>query len=219
MPDFSLEMEAGHDPVAGIDEAGRGPWAGPVVAAAVILDRRALAPELAAAIDDSKKLSAARREALLEALAPCARIGVGAASVAEIDAINILQATLLAMRRAVAALGQPPGLALIDGNRAPALPCPAQTVVKGDSRSLSIAAASIAAKVTRDRLMVLLARRHPGFGWERNAGYGTAQHRAALAELGVTAHHRRSFKPIAALLRDAAPAAGAGIGGRGVPMR
>ncbi len=212
MPDLTLEREAaatipGGLPglaaptIAGIDEAGRGPWAGPVVAAAVILDTSTLDPGLAAAIDDSKRLSPARREAVLAGLAGCARIGLGAASVTEIDRLNILAATMLAMRRAVINLGAPPALALVDGNRAPDLPCPARTVVKGDSRSLSIAAASIAAKVTRDRAMARLAQRHPGFGWERNAGYGTAEHRAALAELGVTPHHRRSFAPIAALLR------------------
>ncbi len=211
MPDLTLERAAAAalpgglpglaEPlIAGIDEAGRGPWAGPVVAAAVILDTRTLDPGLAAAIDDSKRLRPARREAVLAGLAGCARIGLGAASVAEIDRLNILAATMLAMRRAVISLGAPPALALVDGNRAPDLPCPARTVVKGDSRSLSIAAASIAAKVTRDRAMARLALRHPGFGWERNAGYGTAEHRAALAELGVTAHHRRSFAPIAALL-------------------
>ncbi len=211
MPDLTLERAAAAalpgglpglaEPlIAGIDEAGRGPWAGPVVAAAVILDTRTLDPGLAAAIDDSKRLRPARREAVLAGLAGCARIGLGAASVAEIDRLNILAATMLAMRRAVISLGAPPALALVDGNRAPDLPCPVRTVVKGDSRSLSIAAASIAAKVTRDRAMARLAQRHPGFGWERNAGYGTAEHRAALAELGVTAHHRRSFAPIAALL-------------------
>ena len=211
MPDLTLERAAAaaipgglpglaEPPIAGIDEAGRGPWAGPVVAAAVILDTRTLDPGLAAAIDDSKRLRPARREAVLAGLAGCARIGLGAASVTEIDRLNILAATMLAMRRAVINLGAPPALALVDGNRAPDLPCPARTVVKGDSRSLSIAAASIAAKVTRDRAMARLALRHPGFGWERNAGYGTAEHRAALAELGFTPHHRRSFAPIAALL-------------------
>jgi len=119
------------------------------------------------------------------------------ADIAEIDRLNILQATMLAMQRAVAALPDPPEYALIDGNRAPDLPVPAQTVVKGDSRCLSIASASIVAKVTRDRIMDTLAREHPGYGWERNAGYGTAEHRAALERLGITPHHRRSFAPIA----------------------
>ena len=127
---------------------------------------------------------------------------VGAASVAEIDRLNILEATLVAMRRAVDDLGVVPAHALVDGNRAPELSCPATTVVGGDARSLSIAAASIVAKVTRDRIMARLARRYPGFGWERNAGYGTPEHRAALARLGVTPHHRRSFAPIARVLAE-----------------
>ncbi len=194
MPDRALESACAQ-PVAGIDEAGRGPWAGPVVAAAVILGRRA-----PAGIDDSKRLSRPRREALFAALGECARIGVGVASVAEIDRLNVLAATLLAMRRAVGALDVAPAHALVDGNRLPDLPCAATAVIGGDRRSLSIAAASIVAKVTRDRLMARLARRHPGFGWERNAGYGTPEHRAALARLGVTPHHRRSFAPVARLL-------------------
>lgn len=126
-----------------------------------------------------------------------ADVGVGVADVAEIDRLNILQATLLAMQRAVAALGRAPEMALIDGNIAPKLAMPARTVVKGDSLCLSIAAASIVAKVTRDRMMATLAVEHPGYGWERNAGYGTAEHRIALERLGVTPHHRRSFAPIA----------------------
>jgi ribonuclease HII len=203
MPDFSLETRLGANKgrvVVGIDEAGRGPWAGPVVAAAAWLDRAALDPSLLARLDDSKRLAPAAREGLyrqLVAVAPGgARIGVGEASVAEIDALNILQASLLAMARAVAGLGLAPDAALVDGNRAPDLPCPVETVVKGDARSLSVAAASIVAKVTRDRQMAALARRHPGYGWERNQGYGTAEHRAALARLGVTPEHRRSFRPV-----------------------
>jgi ribonuclease HII len=189
-----LKFEDGHDGlVAGIDEAGRGPWAGPVVAAAVILDGCAI-PQ---GIDDSKALSRARREGLYKRLQGCATIGVGQASVAEIERLNILGAAMLAMTRAVENLGVVPDHALIDGNRAPDLPCPATTLVGGDGRSLSIAAASIIAKVTRDRIMARLAADHPGYGWERNAGYGTAEHRAALDRLGVTAHHRRGFKPIA----------------------
>ena len=199
MPDLRLEAEAG-GVVAGIDEAGRGPWAGPVVAAAVVLDAAALAPELADAIDDSKKLTPAHRRAVAAGLAGAARIGIGAASVAEIASCNILGATLVAMGRAVAALEVVPDLALVDGNRLPRLPCPAQAVVKGDSLSLSIAAASIMAKVTRDRIMAALARHYPGFGWERNAGYGTAEHRAGLAEHGITPHHRLNFAPIRRML-------------------
>ncbi len=205
MPDFSLEDAAraqGFTAIAGIDEAGRGPWAGPVVASAVILDRAALPADLAAGLDDSKKLSAARREELFVALLPVARVGVGQAEVDEIDRLNILQATFLAMNRAAAALFPRPDFALVDGNRDPKLSCTARCVIGGDGRSLSIAAASIVAKVTRDRAMADLARRHPGYGWERNAGYGTAEHQAALARLGVTPAHRRSFKPVAALLKS-----------------
>lgn len=197
--DLSFETACGHDPVCGVDEAGRGPWAGPVVAAAVILPIAGLPDGL----DDSKTLSAGRRAALFDALRAVADIGVGTASVAEIDALNILQASLLAMRRAVAALAAAPGFALIDGNRVPeGLPCPAQAVVKGDARSASIAAASIVAKVTRDRLMVALAQQFPGYGWERNAGYGVKAHAEALKSLGVTPHHRRSFAPIHKMLCD-----------------
>ncbi|MCH7930195.1 MAG: ribonuclease HII [Proteobacteria bacterium] len=199
-PDYSLEAALGA-PVAGVDEVGRGPWAGPVVAAAVILDPA----NLPGGIDDSKRLSARRREALFAALCETARFGVGAASVAEIDRLNVLAAALLAMRRAITRLGVVPAHVLVDGNRMPALPCPATTVVGGDRRSLSIAAASIVAKVTRDRLMARLARRYPGFGWEHNAGYGTPQHRASLAAIGVTPHHRRSFAPVASRLAGTAP--------------
>ncbi len=200
MPDFSLETAAGGR-VAGIDEAGRGPWAGPVVAAAAILDPATLPAALAERLDDSKKLSRRVREALFEELQSCAMLGVGMASVAEIDAHNILAATMLAMRRAVLELPVPPDMALVDGNRPPDLPCPVQTVVRGDGKSLSIAAASIIAKVTRDRIMTELAVAHPGYGWERNAGYGVAAHREGLARCGVTIHHRRSFKPIASILK------------------
>ena len=183
-------------PLAGVDEAGRGPLAGPVVAAAVILDRRCVPPGIA----DSKRLTRSERDRLFQALRASAAIGIGAASVTEIDARNILAATMLAMQRAVARLPLTPALVLIDGNRAPALACPAETVVKGDSRSLSIAAASIVAKVVRDRAMTRLAAAHPGFGWERNAGYGTREHRESLRRLGPTAHHRRSFAPVRELL-------------------
>jgi len=199
MPDLRLETEAGGI-VAGVDEVGRGPWAGPVVAAAVILDVAALPQGLAEAIDDSKRLSARRREDIARQLPGCARIGIGAAATAEITALNILGATFLAMQRAVGALGVPPDLALVDGNRLPPLPCPARAIVRGDSISLSVAAASIIAKVTRDRLMARLGARYPGFGWERNAGYGTAEHQAALKRLGVTPHHRKSFAPIVKML-------------------
>ena len=201
-PDLSLE-DAADGRVAGVDEAGRGPWAGPVVAAAVRFEGAGPPPALSAAITDSKLLPAARRAALQPAILASADAAIGIASVAEIDSINILRATLLAMRRAVAGLAVAPDLVLVDGNRAPPAPCPVQTVVGGDRLSLSIAAASIVAKVTRDRLMARLALDHPGYGWERNAGYGTAEHRAGLARLGPCLQHRRSFRPIRALLEDA----------------
>ena len=194
-----LEKEAGAPEcrVAGVDEAGRGPLAGPVVSAAVVLPAEGLPAALAAAIDDSKALTARRREASLPRIRECCAVGVGIGEVEEIDRLNVLQATFLSMRRALEALPNTPDFALVDGNRLPkGLPCPARAVVKGDSRSLSIAAASIVAKVTRDRIMADLADRHPGYGWDRNAGYGTAQHLAALRDLGVSPHHRRSFAPV-----------------------
>lgn len=196
MPDLELERRLGGC-VAGVDEAGRGPWAGPVVAAAAILDSGRLPESLLNRLDDSKKLRPQLREDLFEELRVVADIGIGMAAPEEIDRIDILQATLQAMRRAVDSLPRPPDAALIDGNRAPPLSCIVQTVIGGDGRCLSIAAASVAAKVTRDRLMAKLAQEHPGYGWERNAGYGTKQHREALERLGVTPHHRRSFAPIA----------------------
>ncbi len=202
-PDFSIEDAAhaqGFAIIAGIDEAGRGPWAGPVVAAAVILERAKMPGALLGGLNDSKKLTAKKREALFSLLPGCARIGVGQASVDEIDRDNILAATMSAMARAVVELGAPLDLALIDGNRVPKLACPARCEIKGDGRSLSIAAASIIAKVTRDRIMAELAYLCPGYGWERNAGYGTAQHQAGLKSLGVTIHHRKSFAPIHKIL-------------------
>lgn len=195
MPDLSLEQAHG-GLVAGIDEAGRGPWAGPVVAAAVIFDVTRLPLELLSLIDDSKKLKKARRETLLPAIRACAWIGIGAASAAEIDRLNILQATYLAMRRALGRLPVQPSLALVDGNRLPPLPCPARAIIGGDGLSLSIAAASIVAKVTRDRAMERLDARYGAYGWASNAGYGTATHQAALRALGPTRHHRHSFRPI-----------------------
>jgi ribonuclease HII len=146
-------------------------------------------------IDDSKKLTAEEREEYAAALRSCAVIALGAASVSEIDRINILRASLLAMRRAVAALPERPTAALVDGNQAPLLPCPVHTVVGGDGLSLSIAAASIVAKVARDRLMQRLAQRYEGYGWITNVGYGTAEHQAAIVRLGLTPHHRLSFQP------------------------
>ena len=197
MPDFTFEHTC-TPPVAGVDEAGRGPWAGPVVAAAVILPVGVLDPYLLTRLDDSKKLKKGIREDLLAALEPVADIGVGVASPTEIDDINILQATMLAMQRAVDGLSETPVSVLVDGNRAPSIASEVTTIVKGDSLSLSIAAASIVAKVTRDRMMAVLAEQYPGYGWERNAGYGTKDHREALARLGVTPAHRQSFAPIRA---------------------
>jgi ribonuclease HII len=212
MPDFAIEMSV-KGVVCGVDEAGRGPLAGPVVAAAVILDRRRLPKALRYGLDDSKKLPPETREELFALLRKCegAQIGVGAASVIEIDRRNILRATLAAMGRAVAALPVKPEIALVDGNMPPPLPCSVRTVIGGDGLSLSIAAASVIAKVTRDRLMRRLAARYGGYGWETNVGYATPEHRAALEERGPTPHHRRSFAPIqlslelaAALADDAA---------------
>ncbi|HUI16281.1 MAG TPA: ribonuclease HII [Alphaproteobacteria bacterium] len=206
MPDFSFERRA-TGLVAGIDEAGRGPWAGPVVAAAVILGhdeaaRRKLKRRLAG-LDDSKRLPVEAREVYVGILEEGARrgllrYGIAAASVYEIDRFNILAATHIAMARALAGLGLMPELALVDGDRAPRLPCPVECIVGGDGLSLSIAAASVLAKVTRDRLMRRLAPRYPGFGWEHNMGYGTEEHREALWRLGITCHHRRSFAPVSA---------------------
>ena len=196
MPDFALER--GCDGlVCGIDEAGRGPLAGPVVAAAVILDRRKIPRRLRAELDDSKKLSAEEREEFALMIRQCAvRIGVGAASVKEIERINILQATFVAMRRALLRLGCMPDIALIDGNQPPPLPCAVKTVIGGDGLSLSIAAASVIAKTTRDRLMRALALRYDGYGWTTNVGYATEEHRAAILALGPTRHHRMSFAPL-----------------------
>ncbi len=197
----TLELEdaarrSGARLIAGIDEAGRGPWAGPVMAAAVILDR----DRIPAGIDDSKTLSAARREALYSEIMATARVGVAMADVERIDRDNILAATLWAMAEAVAQLDVRPCLCLIDGNRAPQLPMAACTVVGGDGLSLSIAAASIIAKVTRDRFMTRLDAEIPGYGFARHKGYGTAAHQAALKRLGPSPLHRKSFKPVSALL-------------------
>ena len=192
MPDFVFETELGCR-VAGVDEVGRGPLAGPVTAAAVVLDPACI-PE---GLNDSKKLSAKKRLDLYDQLLKCADVSIAHASVAEIDEINILRASHLAMERAIAGLRRPPAHVLIDGNMIPrGLRLPATTLVKGDTRSLSISAASIVAKVCRDCVLVDLAQQHPGYGWETNMGYGSKRHMDALKNLGVTPHHRRSFKPV-----------------------
>jgi ribonuclease HII len=195
-PDFRFERAAycgGRMRVAGVDEVGRGPLAGPVTAAAVVLNPKHIPDGL----NDSKVLTARRREALFAEIMQLADVSIAHASVAEIEELNILRASHLAMTRAVAGLDRAPDHLLIDGNMIPRdLTCSAQAIIKGDMRSLSIAAASIMAKVCRDRLMVDLAQQHPGYGWETNMGYGSKSHMAALQNLGVTPHHRRSFRPV-----------------------
>ncbi|WP_294640807.1 ribonuclease HII [uncultured Aureimonas sp.] len=193
-------MAMGHQRIAGVDEAGRGPLAGPVVAAAVVLDFARLPQGL----DDSKKLKAAQRERLYEAIIQSAEVGIGTAGAVEIDRVNIRQATLNAMRRALAGLACEPNHALVDGRDVPPrLACPATAVIGGDAHSLSIAAASIIAKVTRDRMMAALCDQHPAYGFGRHMGYGTAAHLAAIEVAGPCIHHRRSFAPIAARLARA----------------
>ena len=207
-PHDKLEREHGGR-VAGVDEVGRGPLAGPVLACAVVFTA-GIPRRLRPLIDDSKALTAGQRATAYEALLRCPgiEIAVGAASVADILRLNILHAAMLAMRRAVFRLPSPPDLALIDGNCAPPLPCPARCCVGGDATSVSIAAASIIAKVVRDRAMARLALRHPQYGWHENAGYGTRAHRDALATHGVTAHHRAAFGTVRLLLASPAPTTG-----------
>lgn len=189
----TFEEELKHPaPICGVDEAGRGPIAGSVVAAAVILDPANIPDGL----NDSKKLSEKKREALFDQIMATAQVGVGEASAQEIDEINILQASLLAMRRAVDALPCAPATALIDGNKAPTLAMPTHTLVKGDARSLSIAAASIIAKVTRDRQLYEMHAEHPEYGFAQHKGYPTKAHLEALATFGLTPHHRRSYRPV-----------------------
>lgn len=218
LPDVPWALPPGlvSSAVCGVDEAGRGPLAGPVVAAAVILDEDHPIVGLA----DSKTLSAARREALAEQIRDRA-VGwcVAEASVAEIDQLNILQATLLAMQRAVQGLGRPLQLAQVDGNRAPHLACSVQTVVKGDARVARIAAASILAKTVRDAGMLALHQQYPQYGFDQHKGYGTAQHLEALQRLGATPAHRRSFRPVREAL-GSVPEAGDTVGKKaddGVP--
>lgn len=203
IPTFDLEDEHGASgPVAGVDEAGRGPLAGPVVAAAVILDRR----ETPDGLNDSKKLTARRRAALAEEIRKSSIVGVGLADVEEIDRFNILGASLLAMTRAVDALARPPAIFLIDGDHAPRLAQRTLTVVKGDARSSSIAAASIIAKTVRDNIMIRLAEEYPAYDWASNKGYGAPAHLAALRQRGASPHHRASFAPVRAALAASAKA-------------
>ncbi len=196
MPDFSFEkelIEQGYTNICGVDEVGRGPLAGPVYAAAVILNPS----EIPEGLNDSKQLTQTKREHLYHSLIETANVSVGKATVEEIDDLNILQASHLAMVRAVAGLKGPVDHALIDGNKLPkGLNIPSTAIVKGDTKSLSISAASIVAKIRRDLVMCDLAQQYPGYGWETNMGYPTERHRKALQDLGVTPHHRRSFKPV-----------------------
>lgn len=202
-PSFKLEQTFS-GLISGVDEAGCGPWAGPVVAGAVIFTSHNIDEKLLATIHDSKKLSAKKREEVFTQLKEYDNksllLSYGIASVEEIDQLNISEATKLAMQRAVDNLAVKPDIALVDGIRKPKLLCPVQTVIKGDQLSYSIAAASIVAKVIRDQLMRDLDTNYPHYGWAKNAGYGTASHQKALQIHGITPHHRRSFKPIAALL-------------------
>lgn len=195
-PSFEFEnaaRAAGYMVIAGVDEVGRGPLAGPVSAAAVVLRAGAIPDGL----NDSKKLSSARRETLHDEICDVAQVSVAHASIEEIDTLNILRAAHLAMVRAIAGLGAHVDYALIDGNMIPRdMPCESEAIIKGDGRCLSIAAASIVAKVRRDRIMWDLAQQYPGYGWETNAGYGSKSHMLALQKQGVTPHHRRSFRPI-----------------------
>ena len=203
MPDFRFE-NAAHDQgwarIAGVDEAGRGPLAGPVVAAAVVLNPDAMTEPAWVRLDDSKRMKDKARNMLFDKIMTSADIGVGIVDLEAIENLNILGATMKAMADAVAALNICPDHVLIDGNQMPSLSCSAETIVKGDGKSLSIAAASVIAKVTRDRIMADLNIRYPGYGWDRNAGYGTAEHLDALKRLGVTPHHRKSFAPVRKIL-------------------
>jgi len=188
----AIEFELNGGPIAGVDEAGRGPLAGPVVAAAVVLNPRFI-PE---GIADSKALDARQRQSVYQTIIDTAQVGIGVASVDRIDTDNILNASLWAMAEAIARLDQRPRLALVDGNKTPHVECTTRAIVQGDARCLSIAAASIVAKVARDAMMAELARDYPHYGFDRHKGYGTREHHAAIARHGVTPHHRRSFRPV-----------------------
>ena len=204
MPDFSLEESLGLSTravIVGVDEVGRGPLAGPVTAAAVFVDRQKITSDLLTKIDDSKKIPQKQRAIISKQIEGIAIIGIGWASSSEIDQLNILEATMLAMQRAIFALRKQiildPDYILIDGNKVPRLDFPSKAIVRGDEKSISIAAASIVAKCKRDAFMTSLSKLYPYYGWEKNAGYGTRQHLAAIEREGTTAHHRRSFQPIA----------------------
>ena len=204
MPDFSLEESLGLSTsavIVGVDEVGRGPLAGPVTAAAVFVDRQKITLDLLTKIDDSKKISQKKHATISKQIESIAIIGIGWASSGEIDQLNILEATMLAMQRAIFSLQKQiildPDYILIDGNKVPRLDFPSKAIVRGDEKSLSIAAASIVAKSKRDAFMTSLSKLYPGYAWEKNAGYGTREHLAAIEREGITAHHRRSFKPIA----------------------
>ncbi|VAV88063.1 Ribonuclease HII [hydrothermal vent metagenome] len=199
-PTYALEQQL-DGIICGVDEVGRGPWAGPVLTAAVILNP----DNIPVGLNDSKKLTAKKRETLYPLIMETAHVGFGEASVEEIDQHNILQATLMAMARAVENLEIKPDHALVDGNRAPKLICPVTCVKKGDSLSLSIAAASIVAKVKRDFLMAKLGEIYPEYGWAKNAGYGTAHHQKALSLVGPSRFHRKSFAPISKLITQGIP--------------
>lgn len=204
LPDFSLEESLGLSTsavIVGVDEVGRGPLAGPVTAAAVFVDRQKITSDLLTKIDDSKKIAQNKRATISKQIESIAIIGIGWASSGEIDQLNILEATMLAMQRAISSLQKQiildPDYILIDGNKVPRLDFPSKAIVRGDEKSLSIAAASIVAKSTRDAFMTSLSKLYPAYGWEKNAGYGTHEHLAAIEREGITVHHRRSFKPIA----------------------
>ena len=191
--DFSIENDVGVNFIAGCDEAGRGPLCGPVVAAAVIFPSREI--EIPVVIRDSKKMSAAQRAAAYDWITKNTIWATGQCTPAEIDELNILWASMRAMERAVAALSRAPDICLVDGNRVPA-GLQGRAIIKGDAKSLSIAAASIIAKETRDKIMRELAAEFPMYGWERNAGYPTAEHLMAIEKYGITPHHRRTFGPV-----------------------
>ena len=188
----AIELELNGGPIAGVDEAGRGPLAGPVVAAAVVLDPAFISDGIA----DSKALDAKSRQSVYQAIVATARVGIGVAGVDRIDSDNILNASLWAMAQAVARLDCRPRLVLVDGNKVPNVECSTRAIVQGDAKCLSIAAASIVAKVVRDAMMAELARDYPHYGFDRHKGYGTREHHEAIARHGVTPHHRRSFRPV-----------------------